>query len=1016
MHRSVVPVLYTLFFISGGTGLVYEQVWARQLTFVFGGTTYAVTTVLVAFMGGLGLGSYIGGRISRSLSQPGQAYGVLEIAIGLYALVVPTLLSVAEPIYRAAYPHVMDTGWLLTAMRFAISGMVLLIPTTCMGATLPLLVRFCAERGGEFGGKVATLYGTNTLGAVFGTVATGFLLIPGLGLSTTTTSAAAVNLAIGAVALLALRSSSGRTMRAALASMARGAADPASHTGPPAALALPPAQRRLVLVVFAISGFAAMVYQIAWTRALVMSLGSSTYSFTCILAAFILGLALGSFAVTRLVDRWERPILVFGVIQLLIGGVVVLIAPIYGWIPHLVHRLVVGIGSAYGLLLALEFILVIAVTFVPTFLMGAAFPLVTRLCAAGHADAAAATGRAYAINTLGTISGSFLAGFVLIRSDVLGVQNSIIAASLLNALSGAVLIHSTLAPSERTVRRRGAVLAGVALVPLIGIGAGRWDPILLAAGAYLPTARVGDLREKSELVFLAEGVDLTVAVMRSRDDPDQMSLRVNGKPDASTLPTDMSTQLLLGHLPALLAPEARDVCLIGLGSGISLGALALHEQFERLDCVEISAEVVRGAEYFEPFNRGVLQGDPRVRLIHADGRNHLALTDRDYDLIISQPSNPWIAGVSNLFTREFFGLCGRRLRPGGVACVWLQGYMMSADNFRMIVRTLTEVFPFVSVWETSDADYLFIVSRVPPAVPLERVLERLHDPRIRADLYRGANGQPARVLARFLAAGEPLRAWASAAPVHTDDNALLEFSAPRFVYRGEARSIARRLNEIQASLFDGTVIARDGDPAHEAFRKRLADAQKARRLFEEAQTSGSDGDAPALLRLLVDAYRLDPGRLDVYVALIETAAAIVRQQGAIPGSPRLVSLIEEVNTSPEPTLAPPRARTLADVAAHNLARADRDFRAQRWKRAAAYLAEARELDPRNARVQILSAAVLVHLDRSEEALWLMREAVADGHVDPQQLYDEELLVPVRGDPRFSALFRAAREPAPGGAP
>lgn len=1016
MRRSVVPVLYTLFFISGGTGLVYEQVWVRQLTFVFGGTTYAVTTVLVAFMGGLGLGSYIGGRISRRLPQPGRAYGVLEIAIGLYALLVPTLLSVAEPLYRSAYPQVMEMGWLLTAMRFAISGMVLLIPTTCMGATLPLLVRFCAEMGGDFGGKVATLYGTNTLGAVFGTVATGFVLIPTLGLSATTTSAAMVNLAIGVVALLALRSASAVVSSVPARPAPFGATDTAGRDGAWGARVITPARRRTVLVVFAISGFAAMVYQIAWTRALVMSLGSSTYSFTCILAAFILGLALGSFAVARRVDRWERPILVFGVIQLLIGGVVVLIAPAYGWIPHLVHRLVIGIGSAYELLVTLEFLLVIAVTFVPTFLMGAAFPLVTRLCAAGQADAAAATGRAYAINTLGTISGSFLAGFVLIRSDVLGVQSSIIAASLLNALAGAALIHADLVPSERTLRRRGAVLAAVAIVPLIGVGAGRWDPILLASGAYLPTARVSDLREKAELVYLAEGVDMTVAVTRSREDPEQMSLRVNGKPDASTTPMDMPTQLLLGHLPALLAPEARDVCLIGLGSGISLGALALHQQFQQLDCVEISAEVVRAAEYFAPYNYDVFRRDPRVRMIHADGRNHLALTDRTYDLIISQPSNPWMAGVSNLFTREFFTLCERRLRPGGLGCVWLQGYMMSLDNFRMIVRTLTEVFPFVSIWETSDADYLFIVGRRPPAAPLDQFLKRFHDPRIRADLYRGACGQPVRVLARFLTAGEPVRDWAAGAPVHTDDNALLEFSAPRFVYGGESGAISSRLREIQVSVFDGTLLARGDEPAHQTLRSRIADAHEARRLLERARQAAAGGDGETALGLLVRACQVDPGRVDAYVSMMEAAQAIVRQQSVVPSSSRLVGLFEEINRLPEPTLAPPRTTSLAGVAEHNLSRARRACRDRRWERAAAYAGEARDLDPDNPHAQILSAAVLVQLHRSEEAFLLLRQAVEAGRVDPQQLYEEELLASVRGDPRFRALFQMPRRSGAGAAP
>ncbi|MEW6251531.1 MAG: fused MFS/spermidine synthase, partial [Planctomycetota bacterium] len=617
--------VYVLFFVSGAAGLVYELVWVRELIFVFGGTTYAITTVLVAFMAGLGLGSYVGGRAARRIARPGRAYGVLEIGIGTYALLVPLLLRIAEPSYRALYPHLENAPWLLSLARFGLSAVVLLVPTTLMGATLPVLVRYVTVRGGALGRSIAHLYGLNTGGAVCGVLAAGFWLLPVFGLSNTTRLAALANGLIGLTALLLLR---GAPIQPSTRSPAARAKPAASHNpgrgptrgrpglGPArgsstavvakmrpavsgAQMPLTPGIRGALMAGFGVSGFAAMVYQLTWTRALVMSVGSSTYAFTCILAAFILGLALGSLAVARWVDRWTRPVRVFAVLELAIGLIAVLIVPIHGRIPLVVRGLVTQHHADYATLLAWEFLLIIAVTFLPTFLMGAIFPVVTRALARSADDAAAVTGRAYAVNTVGTVLGSFLAGFVLIRSDVLGVQNSIILASALNGLVGAALlaiqprdavVPSVASESSRTTRgplRRFALpVAGLLAIAASATLAGRWDPRLLTTAPYLNRG-IGVDRQ---MLYYAEGVDMTVAVDAPPGRPDTLTLTVNGKPDATTAPVDLVTQLLLGHVPALLHPAPRAGCVIGLGSGMTLSALARHAEFERLDCVEISAE------------------------------------------------------------------------------------------------------------------------------------------------------------------------------------------------------------------------------------------------------------------------------------------------------------------------------------------------------------------------------------------------------------------------------------------
>ncbi len=999
-------VLYTLFFLSGAAGLVYELVWTRQLIFVFGGTTYALTTVLVAFMGGLGLGSYLAGRWSRWIRHAGRAYGLLEIGIGLYALLLPVLLPLAEPVYRALYLHVAGQPWLLSAARFGISCTLLLLPTTLMGATLPLLVVFSRGLGGGFGENVAKLYGTNTLGAVFGTLATGFLLIPRLGLSLTSTVAAVTNLLVGALALVSLRGGRPDTVRPGPAPERIGARKrspaPAGTASSPAPL--PPGLRRLVLVVFALSGFSAMVYQVAWTRALIISLGSSTYSFTCILAAFILGLAAGSLALSSRIDRWSHPLAVLGVMQLLIGMISVLIAPAYGAIPLLIEMWVGALGSRYGALLTLEFMLIIAVTLLPTLLMGATFPLVTRLCAAGEQDAAAATGRAYAVNTLGTISGSFLAGFVLIRSEVLGVQNSILAAALINVACGLWLLRAGAPAWMAGARLRIATVAGMA-APLLVAVLGRWDPLVLTTGSFLPGKDAAGMRTNTDLLYYAEGVDLTVTVGRNRSDPESVWLRVNGKPDASTNYEDMVTQLMLGHLPALLAPQARSACVIGLGSGMSLAALGRYDSFQRLDCVELSAEVIRAAdEFFSPYCHDILR-DPRVRMIHADGRNHLLLSEQTYDVIVSEPSNPWMAGVANLFTHEFFTLCRRRLNPDGVACIWLHGYMMSHEDFRMVVRTLTEVFPFVSVWEATENDYAFIAAHRPLRQPLEEFLRRWDAPAVREDLHRASISRPEQLLVRFVTAGEALRGWAASAALHTDDNARLEFSAPRYVYGGEAPAIARSLFALECPLVGDTLVSDPQEQRQAAVLARLAEARRARAMWTRGCEYADAKDLPRAMEHLIEAYRLSPGLLDMHRNLVMLRNWMAEEvQRAGPDSP-LRAWISRIDQLPVPLIAPRRGAPLAKIAEQRVRQARHAVNERWWAAVELYAREACELDPSNAAAPVLLAGALWQLNRQDEALDELRAALERASVTARQLAAEPLLLPARTDARFRALVQ-----------
>ncbi|UCG32924.1 MAG: fused MFS/spermidine synthase [Phycisphaerales bacterium] len=1043
MRYTPKALVYALFFLSGATGLVYELVWTRELIFVFGGTTYAITTVVVAFMAGLGLGSYLGGKLSSRLQQPGRVYGLIEILIGLYALLVPFLLGIAEPLYRAMYPHVGDHPWVLTLARFCVGALVMIIPTTLMGATLPILVRHVTLAGLTLGRSVGLLYGINTSGAAIGTVLAGFLLIPSLGLTHATWAAAAVNVLIGLTAVVALRTVAESPTR-------RVRAEPALSRRPAFEKTVAgPQVRAAVLCAFALSGFAAMVYQIAWTRALVMSLGSSTYSFTCILSAFILGLGLGSLIIARWVDRWPNPVRIFGMLELAIGLTAVLIIPIHGQVPHIVERIVAVQHQNYSVLLALEFLLIIAITFVPTFLLGAVFPLVTRTVARRRDDAGAATGRAYAVNTVGTILGSFLAGFALIRSDVLGIQNSIVAAALLNCFMGGWML--ILSRSSRDSLARTILAAGipVILVPIVSTVTGEWNrKDLISAPFVLPTER--DTHRQSELEYFADGVDLTVAVTRLTGIPDYYSISVNGKVDASTDLLDMTTMLLLGHIPATLDDGGKDACILGLGSGLTVAALARHSDYRTIDCLEISDEVIKGASYFAPYCYHVLRDDPRVRVIRADGRNHLLLTERTYDVIISGPSNPWLAGISNLFTREFFQICKDRLGPGGVFCSWLHGYSMSLQDFRMVARTLTDVFAHVSIWELSKDDYLFVAGDRPPAVPLNHVLERLSLASVRQDLYRIGLGTPAKVLGRLIVSGNVLREWAATAPVHTDDNALLEFSAPRQLYAQENTEIARALFARQRSPFEQDLVPAPENPAHQALQEETADVSRARKLRLVALEHQKQGRYARALDALLQAYRLDPGDPQVYYLLLDIRRQLEAQAPDAARSLALQPQLEAIDELPVPTVAAPKGYTLLQISQMLQTQATAAGRRQQWSLAAGYLSEAFDLEPDSgvvarrlgfaltksgrpndaaglldtflyhhpteSAVSYLRAELAVQMGDFDTALTRLETVLRSGRITVGRLNADKALDPLRSDPRFQALlelYTDASNTAPG---
>lgn len=769
MQRELRPVFLALFFASGAAGLVYEIAWSRLLVFVFGGTTLAVATVLTCFMAGLALGSRAGGRLAHRLASPERAYGFLEIALGAAAALTPALFPLATPIYRALARVAGDAPALLTAARFVVCAAILVVPTTCMGATLPLLAEAFARRGGAAGRSVGRLYGVNTAGAFAGCAAAGFWLLPAAGIRASIWLAAAVNVAAGLTALTLSAPPSG----------ARPAAGPAPEepAGPAA-----PLPRGAVLWLYGASGAAAMALQVAWTRGLTLSLGSTTYAASTVVACVILGLAAGSLAASRRVDAWQNPLAAGGALEAATALSALVVCPLLGELPGLVSWLARNAGLSFGALLAAEAACVLGLLLVPTLCLGALFPVMCRLCDPGRRAAGRSTGDVYAANTAGTIVGAAAAGFLLIPSPAVGVQGTILLAAAVNGLVATALLLAERRGSRP--RLLGLLSAAWLLGGAAAAAAGPWSRELMISGPYL-----GRARSPQRLLFYREGPDATVAVTES--DGAGLSLRVNGKPDASTGWPDMVTQQLSGHIPLLLRPGARDVCVIGLGSGTTAGAVLAHP-VSTVDVAEISPAVAEAARHFAGVNNGALT-DPRVRLHEADGRNFLLLGEKRYDVVISEPSNPWMSGVAGLFTREFFALVRSRLKPGGLHCQWIQGYRIDPDDFGAVLRTLADVFPYTQVWSTGLSDFLVVGSDRPLPVDPEGHHLAFGRPGVRRMLGSLLLNDPAQLANHYVADGEHLRPWTDDQRLLTDDRPDLEYSTSRKLLDGSGEAPLRRL-------------------------------------------------------------------------------------------------------------------------------------------------------------------------------------------------------------------------------
>ncbi len=865
-HRK----LEILFLFSGATALVYQVVWTRLLTLFFGSTILAVSTVLAVFMGGLAIGAALLGRRADRAAEPVRFYAWLELLIGLLALATPLIFAGIQQLYLLINDQAAPGFWEAALQRFALSALLLLPPTILMGGTLPVLSKVFLRAGAgdaNVARSISRLYFVNTLGAVIGTLAAGILLLQLMGIRALLIAAGLVNIGIFVFAY--------RMRPISLALPATTAPGPAEKQAIDRSVWSVRAVFAVVVLFF--SGMAALIYEVAWTRVLTLVIGSSTYAFIIMLATFLIGIALGSALVGSYAARRKPGLGMLALCQVLIGLLALGTAAIFGLLPDAFVALFGWVDGNYGLFLLANFLLCFLVMVPATLFMGAAFPVASALVVEQFGSSGQRIGLLYAGNTVGAILGAFAAGFVLLPQ--LGIQRTLILTVCLNLICGlAISLYVLL--RRREARHMLAPALAASCMLLLLVWQPPWDRLKMTSGPYAYAAQyqktpIDQRLAGIEQLFYREGPMATVSVIREGQ---HIRLVVDGKTDAGNF-RDMTTQVLIGHLPFLVDPEARDVLVIGYASGITAGAVARHA-VERIDCVEIEPAMQEASRFFDAENYRIMD-DPRFNLILDDGRSYLAAARNRYDVIISEPSNPWQSGSSRLFTREAFVHARNNLKPGGLMAQWMHLYGVDVESFRLVVRTFASVFPHVNLWADPEfPDVILLGSTDAIEIdPLALDEGFANNAQLRASIARIGYPDAASLFKAFLLTDGEARAYARTGALNTDNLPLLEYRAPRSLYSPGA--LQENISALKASKSAESFPATRVDAGHSVraaellrdwgqtlvARRSIASARGA--LQRAAELDPANEQAPFVLGLL----RMHSGDPSGAIVSFEQAAA-----------------------------------------------------------------------------------------------------------------------------------------------
>lgn len=790
-------LLFTIFF-TNLLSLACQVLWSRKLAFLFGSTAGVFSTVLTVFLLGLALGALFGGRaIDRSV-RPWRWLGGLVTGLGIYCILSLSLFDLGRAAFLAVFPA--DLSPLAAASaKFLIVLIVLLPPTFCIGAVFPATVRMLASRQSSVGQDISLVYALDTLGAAVGALIAGFILVPAVGLRASTWTLGLAAAVLGLVLLqrkqplgTAEAATAGATPTAPLRKRPetgkkkkdeKAGSLPLVPEAPPLEAVWKPWSIPLILAVFFLSGAAALLLETGWNRLFYVLNGTSVYSMSVVLAGFLSGLGLGSAWMKRRIDKvrdpWALVALLYAAIAL--GGVLVFRST--GFFGRVYLAFFNASSGYYGFQFQVYLLLFVLVA-VPAFAMGANFPLVAKICSRAPERRGFSVGQVFFFNTLGGVAGAFLGEFLLLPHW--GFQGLLLVTLAIYVAGTAAFLVLSPEP-DRARRRRQAVACAVLIALAIG-----FSPLVMRFAMPFHAVYYHGLRNKTwemyqqvvdemKVVWEKQGFYGQVVIA---DLDDYVLLKHNGKTDASTSPDDNRTQVLMGHLPLLFHPDPKEVLNIGLGGGATLRAIGHHKELTRITQVEIDPLVTEAARtYFADFNDHVFD-DPRLHWVTNDGRNYMDASAQSYDVISSVPPNIWVAGVSGLFTQEFYRSAHKHLKPGGILCQWTPLHEFERDDLRIALRTIRSVFRHAYFW-ASGSDIVILASDSPLRPDPARVARLLTDPKIGADLDQIgiARDGVLPMMAKPDVPPEQLEAFIGKLDtINVDDRPVLEFRTARNLF------------------------------------------------------------------------------------------------------------------------------------------------------------------------------------------------------------------------------------------
>lgn len=770
-NSSPILLLATVFTVNF-LSMVFQVVWTRKIMVIFGTTALSISTILTVFLSGIALGGYLGSRWIKKAEKKHRFLGTVMIILGAYCLGATFLLGyIREPFFFLA--GVVEHPTAVNLLKLFFSFVILIVPTTIIGATFPIITYLYATDFKNFGKAVASIYFIDTLGAAAGALICGFLLVPWVGLRETSFIGAGIYFILG---LIIISKKDGTPVKEKVPSQSLAKSVPVSSR-----------TRFFILTALFLSGFAALVLEVAWSRYFHLLFGTSIYAFALVLAAFMLGLSIGSASIKRFLDRFRNPLIVFAFLEIAIAFFSLFAIYTNNWIEGLYFEYFFKTSNFY-IFQVILFVTAFVMMLVPTSLMGANFPLAVKILGRNRETRGEDAGIPFSINTGGGIIGAFLAGFFIM--PLLGLENTTLLASSIYFIIGLAFLLIAKKRNLAVFVPAAAMFAVLVITAYIGKEPSLGYSVYYEGIRYSNASEFIEIKKRIQTLYSRHGHYGLVSV---NYDPytKNIFLLNNGKTDASIHKFDMGNQLMLGHMPLFLHGSPKDVLNIGLGGGFTLGAVTTHPEVSTIDAIEIDPLVFEATErFFSPYNNNALS-DPRVKKHVQDGRHFVETTSKKYDVIISEPPNIWVSGVSQLFTDEFYRAVKKKLKEGGILAQWSPAYELDERDLKLILATIRQTFEHVMYW-TNNVDYIIIASDTKKEPDFARVVALMEVPEVNLDMQRIIKGVDAATMMRILMSptinSDSMPSYLEEqTQINTDNLPHLEFKTARNIYNSRKR-------------------------------------------------------------------------------------------------------------------------------------------------------------------------------------------------------------------------------------